>query len=181
MKQKIVICAGGQVFEFIGRIIEQNEDYIIIDAKLGDIYIERKYLVFIQFLKEEESETAHQQQKSPQKQQERGIAKIIKQRLREDPLAQRLQEKTQSIPPSQLPDDFILPENEEDIEVVNKCYSSVYGPSHPVVQATNLTQAIRTAMSSDEETTFSTDNVEYSSPLNTLLGNNANTKKTRSR
>jgi len=48
-----MVSAGSQCFEFDGEITEVDQGHIILKAKHGDIYIERKYVVFIQYLNQE--------------------------------------------------------------------------------------------------------------------------------
>ncbi len=89
MKQKIMICAGQQCFEFDGEITEIEEDYLILKANHGDIYVERKYLVFIQYLNEEEEKPAEKPVKSPEVD---AAAKFITKRLKHDPLSEKLEQ-----------------------------------------------------------------------------------------
>lgn len=53
MTQKVMLAAASQCFEFDGEITEIEQDYIVLKGKHGDILIERKYLVFIQYLEDE--------------------------------------------------------------------------------------------------------------------------------
>lgn len=177
-----MISAGQHVFEFEGEILELEADYLILRAKHGDIYIERKYLVFIQYLNEEQEEREPPPPpvaaKSPRVD---NAAKFIKSRLRQDPLEERLVEKL--IPPSQYADDewdeaYVLSDS-EDTEVAKNILSAIHGQQSPA-KATNLRQAIKEAMSTEEDFSMGGGNVEYKSPLQTILGMaNAGTKKNR--
>lgn len=57
MTQKVMIAAGAQCFEFDGEITEVEQDHMILKGKHGDIYIERKHVVFIQYLNDEGDKT----------------------------------------------------------------------------------------------------------------------------
>lgn len=195
MKHNIVIAAGSQVFEFEGEIVELEDEHILLRAKRGDIYIERKYLVFIQMLNEEvveepapapeiiveQPEPLPVVVRSPKVDQ---AARFIKQRLRKDPLEDKLIEKL--VPPSQFPDDadddYVMEEtDEEDLEAMKNVVAAFHGPNHPIAKATNLQQAVKAAMqNTDKDLSMNMGNVEYKNPLQTILGmSNAGTKKTR--
>lgn len=168
VKQKIMIAAGAQCFEFEGEIIELEDDYIVLRAKHGDIYIERKYLVFIQYLNEEK-ETVQQEVATPKSD---AAAKFISERLnhlRYDPVKERLEEKF--FPPSQLPDD-------DDEEVTR----NIYGAAHletPITRSSNLKDAVKTAMQNvDTDFSMGASGGKYQNPAQTILGiKNASHKK----
>jgi hypothetical protein len=188
MKHKIVIATNTQSFEFEGEIVEFEPEHIILKAKHGDIFIERKYLVFIQSINEEvlaveDIEPAPlpviaRVNKTDQ------AAKFIKQRLKSDPLEQRLMDKL--VPPSQFPDYYDADDEleqivngaeEDDIEVMRNTTMAVHGPNHPLVKAGNLQQAIKASMS-DNNFSMGGD-VKYNSPLQSVIGMSNATKKTR--
>lgn len=195
MKQKVMISAGNQAFEFEGEITTFNDDYIIIDAKHGEIFIERKYLVFIQFLNED-NELVRENNVKPiepqplvvKKQKPDEMVKLINKRLKHDPLELKLEEKL--VPPSQFPD-YIVDEVEkvvsseyidEDMEAAKNIMGYAHGVDHPVVKATSLKQAVKNAMNNDDEDfVMGSGSIEFKTPLQTVLEmKNANTKKNRS-
>lgn len=183
MKHKVVISAGGQAFEFNGQIMELEEDFIVLKADKGDIYIERQYLVFIQFLEDTEEiklkESVEPKPIALRSNKNEKAARFLKQRLSQDPLNKIIEEKL--IPPSQFPDDeeYIepsynyqqQPEVDEDMEAMKNVIGHAAGPDHPFVKATNLRQAAKIAMQ-NEDTDFSMGNgsVEYKSPLQVIMG-----------
>ncbi len=183
MKHNVVVAAGTQVFEFDGEILELEDTHILLRAKRGDIYIERKYLVFIQTLNEEVmdeklyAEQINEPEKSPMPVIVRNpkidpAAKFIKQRLKQDPFEHIFEEKI--IPPSQFPD------HEEDMEAMKNVAGAFHGPNHPLNKATNLQEAIKVAMNNaNKEVSLSMGSVEYKNPLQTVLGMTNGSKKIR--
>lgn len=162
-----MISAGAQCFEFEGEIIEMEDDYIILKAKHGDIYIERRYLVFIQYLNDVEEEFIQQEViKTPKID---AAAKFISKRLRHDPMDKILEEKF--VPLSQLPDDC-------DDEVLRNVYGAVHGKT-PITKANNLKDAIQTAMKNpDSDFSMGMSGGKYHNPAQTVLGiKNASNKK----
>ncbi len=161
-----MISAGAQCFEFEGEIVELEDDYIILKAKHGDIYIERKYLVFIQFLEETKEELV-QSEKMPKPD---AAAKFVNTRLKHDPVSEMLEEKF--IPPSQLPDDAF-----DDDEVTRNVYGAVHTET-PVTKANNLRDAVKTAMNSDTDFSMGGSGGKYQDPVQTILRmKHANNKK----
>lgn len=193
MKHKVVVNAGSNSFEFEGQILEIEEDYLILKAKHGDVYIERKFLVFIQFLDEEVEVKEAPEKQTPKPVAVRSpkvdhAARFLKQKLQEDPLEQRLAQKL--IPPSQFPDDeeYIQPttyqfqdEVDEDLEAVKNVLGAVRGVDNPITKAANLKQAIKAAMDNDDFSMGGVGSIEYKDPLQTIMGmKNANRKKATS-
>lgn len=169
MKQKVMISAGQHAFEFEGEILELEDSYLVLRAKHGDIYIERKYVVFIQFLNEEEKVVESKPQNVKNAKADHA-ARFVKSRLRQDPLEEKLEEKL--VPPSQFPDDewdpaYVL-HDDEDAEVAKNVLGAIQ--QHPITKATNLRQAVKNAMSTDEDFSMGMGNVEYKTPLQTVLG-----------
>jgi hypothetical protein len=186
--QEVVISAGNNSFSFKGEILEMDDEHIILRADKGDIYIERKYLVFIQILNEEPAPIKKEQKiiNSPASNPPHSdkAAQFIKQRLKYDPVAQKMDEP-RLVPPSQLPDQFEkdiqkvndLEEVDEDAEALANVYSAFYGPN-PVSEACSLKQAVKAAMGQENE--FQMGSTNFKTPLQTILSmNNANTKKTK--
>ena len=166
MLQKILISAGNQAFEFEGQILDINDDFLLVKIKNGEVYIERKYLVFIQFLDDEEVVPKEVNDKPVSKNAKTNdMARFINQRLKHDPLNQKL------VPMSQLPDN-LLEETEvgrdyEDLEAEKNILIATYGPDHPAVKANNLKQAAQAAMNNTE---FSMGpEIECRNPLQTIL------------
>ncbi len=190
MKQKVVIIAGDNVFEFIGEILELEDTHILLKAKHGDIYIERKYLVFIQMLNDDEAvevtkpEVIMEQSeplpvviRSPKVDQ---AARFINQRLKKDPLSDKVDIKL--VPPSQFPDAYEeeVAMEEEDVEAMRNASAAFHGPNHPITKENNLKQAIKAAMETDKDLSMGMGNVKYHNPLQTIMGmSNAIGKKTR--
>jgi hypothetical protein len=189
MKHNIVIAAGQQVFEFEGEILEFEDEHILLRAKRGDIYIERKYLVFLQALNEEVSEDTMDDTPDVIEEQAEPLpivvrppkvdqaARFIQQRLRKDPLNEKLEAKL--VPPSQFPDDNNDYVNEDE-EAAKNILGQLH-PNHPAVKATNLRQAAKSIMANErEDFSMGMGNIEYKNPLQTILGmKNASNKKTR--
>jgi hypothetical protein len=170
MKQKVLVCAGSSAFEFEGEILELEPDYLVLRANHGDIYIERKYLVFIQFLNEEkEPDPAPVPVRQPKPPQVDAAARFVNKRLKHDPVDETFEELI--MPPSQLRDD-------DDGETVRQI-ERLYGKPHPVTQPENLADAVRSAMSGgDEDFSMGTGGSQYNNPAQTILGRkNANNKK----
>ena len=177
-----MVSAGSQCFEFDGEITEIGPEYIILNAKHGEIYIERKYLVFIQYLKEEKEEPEEELVSPNTKPKPDAAARFvqarrIQQELKRDPLDDVLEEKF--VPPSQLPDNAF----EDDDEVMKNVMSAVQGPDRPplrhpkLVAKDNLQQAVKAAMQ-NEDFSMGAGGVQYKSPAQTILGmKNANNKK----
>lgn len=172
--QKVMISAGSSTFEFTGEILELEQEYLILKAAHGDIYIERKYLVFIQFLNQPDEQKKIEQKVIPASftpQKIDAAAKLLNKQLKYDPFDIKIENDL--IPPSQLPDS-----NEEEFVSGNEQYTH---SKNTINRPTDLTQAIRDAMlkvNEDEE--FSMGPVNYKTPLQTILGNkNADPKKTR--
>lgn len=171
-----MICAGNSNFEFDGEITEMTDDHLVLKAKHGDIFIERKYLVFIQFLEDElekpvpEVEAPQVKQKDPRID---AAVKFVNKRFKKDPLEEKLTAKL--IPPSQYPDEFeeyIPPDiDEDDLEVIRKVNGM------PTPPPKDFKAAIKAAMSNED---FSMDgSAEYANTLKTVLGiKNAGYKKT---
>jgi len=167
MKQKVLIAAGQSVFEFEGEITEFNDSYLVLKAKHGDVYIERKFLVFIQFL-DEEPEVKAERVKSPEVDM---AAKFINKRLRHDPVDEILEEKF--VPPSQLTDD-------DDAEVMRNIVSGKHmWNDTAITNATDLQQAVKTAMENeDHDFSMGMGSSKYKDPAQIVLGmKNANNKK----
>lgn len=185
MKHHVVIAAGGQAFEFEGEITELEEDYIILQAKRGEIYIERKHLVFIQTLNEEVEIKDEIIPEVPLPIVARSskvdqAARFVNKRLKQDPLEQKLVGKM--IPPSQFPDDGNDPiiEVDEDEEAMSNVMAAYHGPDNPLTRATNLRQAAQIAMKTEDDFSMGMGGIEYKSPLQMVLGlKNAGNKKTR--
>lgn len=173
MKQKIMISAGTQCFEFDGEITEIENDYIVLKAKHGDIYIERKYLVFIQYLNDKDDEEELISPEMPKAPKVDAAAKFINKRLRHDPVDKILEEKF--VPPSQLPDDNY----DEDYEATVQA-ERLYGKPHPITQPENLADAIKVTMrGGSEDLSMSFGGAgKHHNPLQTILGmKNASNKK----
>jgi hypothetical protein len=171
MKHKVVIAVADKVFEFEGQIVEFDPDYLLLQAKHGEVYIERKHLVFIQFLDEEPvTQETMQPSMSPKNVKNDNAARLIKQRLKQDPLKEKLEKL---IPPSQLPETMLeYSDPEDDAEVIR----NVYGLNNS--KTTNLQHAVKIAMDSDDD--FSMDNnVKYRTPSQLLTGIKDARKKTR--
>lgn len=180
MTQKVMIAAGSQCFEFDGEITEIEQDYLILKGKHGDIYIERKYLVFIQYMNEPETEEEviqpQPQQKPPKVD---AAAKFINKQLKYDPLDEHLTKVVEynAVPPSQLPDD-------DDFEVMQNVSSGKHmWNDTPITNAPDLKQAVKAAMENEEyDFSMGMGGAKYKSPAQTILGmKNANSKKDRSR
>lgn len=171
-KQKVVVSAGNSTYEFEGELLEITDEYLVLKAKHGDIYIERRYLVFIQYMNDIALETEAQIDVPTKSLKNDAAAKFLNKRLRHDPLNQVLHEKF--TPMSQLSDD------EDNDEVMKNIYSSVN--REPFVP-NNLKDAINVAMkSTDDELSFNGDGISYQNPAQTILGkHNANIKKIRGR
>ena len=170
MKQKVMISVGSTAVEFEGEILEFEPDYLVLRAKHGDIYIERKYLVFIQFLNEEPAPQQHPEK--PVEPRTDAAAKFVSKRLKHDPLDEQFE---RIVPPSQFPDDDILsdPDTEidEDMEAIKNIHGAFYGQDNPITKAANLRQAVKTAMNNDDENfSMGMGNVEYKSPAQIILG-----------
>jgi len=168
MKQKVMISAGSQAFEFEGEIMELTPEYIVLKAKHGDIFIERKYLVFIQFLEEEVE--APPPPVTIRKPEVDAAARFVNKRLKHDPLDEML-----FVPPSQLPDEM----SDEDLEIVKNTYGAVHGLDNPVTKAANLRQAVKTAMQNENvDFSMGMSGGKYQNPAQTILGmKNAGNKK----
>lgn len=172
-----MIAAGSQCFEFEGEIIEIENDYLILKAKHGDIYIERKFLVFIQYLYDEEPVPAVVEKVKPP--QVDAAARFINARLKHDPVDEMLQ--TKFVPPSQLPDEseYEYFESDED-EITKNIYGAVHGET-PVTKTNNLKDAVKAAMNTDTDFAMGMSGGKYKSPAQTILGmKNGSPKKDRS-
>lgn len=176
MKQKVMISAGSQAFEFEGEIMEFGQDYIILKAKHGDIFIERKYLVFIQFLDDEEIVPSRPAPvETPKAPKVDAAAKFISKRLKHDPVGEKLEERFELVPLSQLPDEL----TDEELEVAKNVYGAVHGLDNPVTKASSLKQALKTAMQNEDvDFSMGMSGGKYQNPAQTILGmKNANNKK----
>lgn len=174
MKQKVMIAAGSQCFEFEGEIVEIENDYLILKAKHGDIYIERKFLVFIQYLHDEEPMPVVEKVKP----QVDAAAKFINTRLRHDPVDEMLQSKF--VPPSQLPDEQPWCDYDEDEEAARNVYGAIHGET-PVTKTNNLKDAVKAAMGTDTDFAMGMSGGKYKDPAQTILGmKNGSSKKNRS-
>ena len=189
MKQKVVISLGQQIFEFDGEILEFNDDFLTIKTAKSEVYIERKYVAFIQFLNEETEEPVVVEQKpqKPMPQKLRDSIKFVNKRIKNDPIDERLRQRI--IPPSQLPDnenEHLNLDFDEDDEAATTVLEQIYGPNHPIVRAAREKQelsfkdSIKEAMNNTDNDFSMGDSVKYKSPLQMVLGlNNASGKKTR--
>lgn len=176
MKHKVMIAAGSQCFEFDGRIVEMDEESIILEAKHGDIYIERKYLVFIQYLNEEEDLPPKE---LPKPARVDAAAKFINKQLKYDPVDEHVTKVVEysAVPPSQLPD-------EDDMEVMRNVASDKHmWRDTPITNAEDLQHAVKAAMENEEhDFSMGMGGGKYKNPAQTILGmKNANSKKDRSR
>lgn len=179
MKHKVMIAAGAQCFEFDGTILEMDEESIILEAKHGDIYIERKYLVFIQYLNEKEEEVVPQEYQSTKPVKVDAAAKFINKQLKYDPVEERVTKAVEysAVPPSQLPD-------EDDLEVMRNVASDKHmWRDTPITNAEDLQHAVKAAMENEEhDFSMGMGGGKYKNPAQTILGmKNANSKKDRSR
>lgn len=194
MIQKIMICVGNNSFEFDGQITKFEDDYIILKAKHGDIYIERKYLAFIQFL--EEPAAVELKIPATPKAVSKNIksdsaARFIQRKLKKDPLDEMLEMKM--VPPSQYPDDNSIIEDIEEVQPsdIDMEYD-INGDEMPYlltqqksptlekksIKSDNLADAIKEVMNNNDGD-FSMGGVEYKSPLQTIMGLGNAGKKTR--
>jgi hypothetical protein len=179
MKHKIVITVAQQVFEFEGLIREMTDNDIILEAEHGDIFIERKYLVFIQELKAAEpiAKPPLPQKASPiiDKPRIDAAARFVNRQLKHDPLDERLSQKV--VHPAEMPDSLDDLEIDEDTEAVKNIIGHNFGADHPFVQEVTLKQAIRGAMSNTMDD-FTVEGPEYRTPLQTVMGmKNVGSKK----
>lgn len=188
MKQKVVISLGQQIFEFEGEILDFNENFLIIKTAKSEVYIERKYVAFIQFF-DEEVEAPPVVMEKPQTlipQKLNNSIKFINKKLKMDPIDERLRQRM--IPPSQLPDDEneqISEDFDNDDEAALVVLEQTYGLNHPVVKSAREKQelsfkaSIREAMSNTDNDFSMGNSIKYKSPLQVILGlNNASGKKT---
>lgn len=162
MKHKVVIAVAQQIFEFEGLITEITDDTIVIQARHGNIYLERKYLVFMQEINEEikqETITKTNQEKVKVDQ----AAKFIKKQLRYDPLKEKLDVQENELIQKMDRNEYI----NDDLEVEKNVVGHNFGPNHPLVKEISLEQAVRSTMNNDE---FTMRGNEYSSPLQTIMG-----------
>lgn len=165
MIHKVVISTPQQAFEFIGEIVEFTDEYILLKASQGDIYVERKYLVFVQYINEEEAIPAPVVRPQKIEQVEKAPKKPLKIRL---------------VPPSQLPDDdediyygTTYDDQDDNMEVLKNVLAG-YGTD------SNLKDAAKAVMSNEDEE-FAVGGVKYQSPLQTVLGLKNEPKKVRDR
>ena len=193
MKHKVIVSAGSQVFELLGEITEIDAEHIYMTAKDGDLYVDRRYVVFVQFLKEEVVRP-NPVQPSPTVLRDNKVAdaeRLLKARLREDPLKAKLEQKL--VPLSQLSDDvpeeemisptpnhslfrdepiyeeqpepeFYQPEDPDDAEVMRQV-------GYPMVTGKGLKDAVKAVMS-NEEVDLNCGGPGYKDPLKTILGLN---------
>ena len=201
MKQKVVICAGTNSYEFEGEITEFTESHIVLKATRGEFYIERKYLVFIQFLSDEVEEEKIEATRRPIEKRTPSrhdkidkTVRFINKQLKRDPLEEKIWQKL--VPPSQLPDDeehskppwpYVDEDDEELVEPSQpdeddeEVMRNIFGGVHPTVKASNLQQAAQMLMKNeDQDFSMGMGNMDYKTPTQTVLSL-LNGKKTRSR